>query len=396
MPLDARFNEAVAPLFVTGMGTEHVGPLLYSLVRMTRPRRVMEVGLGYTSPFLAQALADNAAEDAGDRACLEKAPEDDLRRSLLREPFFETPYRPSLHAIDDYSGEGTSAPRVLETLDRLGIHDFVKVHKSDFRGYSARIDRGFETIGFEKDGAQIDMRGQHVRREGDGLAIGGGRIVQAALGLQHRAGVVVQIRIFGREGEGALHGVAGGFGPAELLPHQGQIGMGAGIVRGDPGGLLIGFGGFFGPAQSMKGVAEDEQDGGIARRAIEGSAQCADRRFGQDGGVARAGIDRAADQAHGLLRPPNLQMQHAEKVQGRRIARFGLQQPGIGLGGFGRVAGLVMGGCQVQQLGSVQRPVVWRHGVAPRRRFQPHHIAGSGKAERHPRAFAVAIAGQLA
>lgn len=148
MPLDARFHEAVAPLFVPGMGTEHVGPLLYSIVRMTRPRRVMEVGLGYTSPFLAQALADNVVEDAEDRACLAERPEDDLRRSLLREPFFEAPYQPSLHAIDDHSGEGTSAPRVLETLDALGIHDFVEVHKADFRGYSAKIDRASLPLDF--------------------------------------------------------------------------------------------------------------------------------------------------------------------------------------------------------------------------------------------------------
>ena len=48
MPLDAKFYDTIAPLAVPGYGTEEVGPLLYSLVRMTRPRRVLEVGLGFT------------------------------------------------------------------------------------------------------------------------------------------------------------------------------------------------------------------------------------------------------------------------------------------------------------------------------------------------------------
>ncbi len=53
MPLDPRFYRAVEPLYFSGMGTEHVAPLLYTLARMTRPRSVLEVGLGYTTPFLA-------------------------------------------------------------------------------------------------------------------------------------------------------------------------------------------------------------------------------------------------------------------------------------------------------------------------------------------------------
>ena len=47
------------------MGTENVGQLLYSLVRMTRSWRLLEVGLGFTTPFLAQALKD-AAQDFSD------------------------------------------------------------------------------------------------------------------------------------------------------------------------------------------------------------------------------------------------------------------------------------------------------------------------------------------
>jgi hypothetical protein len=44
------------------MGAENLGPMLYNLVRFTKPARILEVGAGYTSAFLLQALRDNAVE----------------------------------------------------------------------------------------------------------------------------------------------------------------------------------------------------------------------------------------------------------------------------------------------------------------------------------------------
>ena len=54
-------REAFSP-FSPYSGTEHVAPLLYSLVRLTRPRVVVECGSGYTTLFLLVALAENSAE----------------------------------------------------------------------------------------------------------------------------------------------------------------------------------------------------------------------------------------------------------------------------------------------------------------------------------------------
>ena len=148
MSLDASFYKAVEPLFVPGMGTEHVGLLLYSMVRMIRPRTALEVGLGYTSPFLARALKDNLEEDAADRKVLAEAAEDDQRRVVLRQEFFELPYAPRLIAIDDYSDNDTSAPRVLESLYELGLDDLVDVHQVDFRGHAGKLDRALLPLDF--------------------------------------------------------------------------------------------------------------------------------------------------------------------------------------------------------------------------------------------------------
>ena len=45
--------------FRRGMGTEKVGPLLRTLVQMIRPQRILEVGAGYTTPFLLDGLKAN-------------------------------------------------------------------------------------------------------------------------------------------------------------------------------------------------------------------------------------------------------------------------------------------------------------------------------------------------
>jgi hypothetical protein len=139
MPLDVNFYKAVEPLYYPGMGTEHVAPLLYSLIRMTRPRRVLEVGLGYTTPFIAQALVDNVGEFEADRHLLANPGEDDERRLVLAEEYHEGDYAPSHHAIDDFSDEGSSGQAALEVVRALNLESVIRIHQGDFRGHSLEM-----------------------------------------------------------------------------------------------------------------------------------------------------------------------------------------------------------------------------------------------------------------
>jgi predicted O-methyltransferase YrrM len=59
---DPNFLRLIKPLYDLHMGAENLGPMLYNLVRFTKPARILEVGAGYTSAFLLQALRDNAVE----------------------------------------------------------------------------------------------------------------------------------------------------------------------------------------------------------------------------------------------------------------------------------------------------------------------------------------------
>ena len=157
MPIDRRFLERVQSLNSPGMGTESAAFLLYSLVRMARPRSVMEVGLGYTTPFIALALADAREEFEYDRRVIEEDIEAPARRGLLAPEYHRHDYTPRLHAIDDFSLESSTAPKVLGVLKDLGLERFVRVHEGDFRGYSrnlSKIDLPLDFVWFDCGGPQ--------------------------------------------------------------------------------------------------------------------------------------------------------------------------------------------------------------------------------------------------
>jgi predicted O-methyltransferase YrrM len=160
MPLDGEFLRAVAPLRSADMGTELMGPLLYSLIRSTRPVRLLEVGMGYTTPFILAALADNAADAERERqALVDKTTDAVIRLSgaggterpqviddwvradpaLARPAFYHAPHAPRLHAIDLLNHPTTTAGRVQDVVERLGLERFLALHLGDFRGMSAAV-----------------------------------------------------------------------------------------------------------------------------------------------------------------------------------------------------------------------------------------------------------------
>jgi predicted O-methyltransferase YrrM len=136
------------------MGTENAAWFLYSLVRMLRPRRLLEVGLGYTTPFLLQALADNVAEADDDRRCTDAGVANDARGTVLN-PAWPREYAPQLVAIDDFSNSASSAPHVLQVVRELGLECHLQLQRGDFRGQAARAagERGaFDLVWFDCGG----------------------------------------------------------------------------------------------------------------------------------------------------------------------------------------------------------------------------------------------------
>jgi len=168
---DPTFLRACRPLHVQHMGCENMGPLLYALVRFVKPGRVLEVGAGYTSLWLLQALSDNDAEL---EACAQSVAADGYQVATaewmvaeglppltrrLPQTTTATPATPSdaqsdalppgdatpvivprsrmstLHAIDDMGeaegGNRGSAHMVCEIATQRGLRERLTLHEGD-------------------------------------------------------------------------------------------------------------------------------------------------------------------------------------------------------------------------------------------------------------------------
>ncbi|MEU6405192.1 class I SAM-dependent methyltransferase [Streptomyces sp. NPDC046985] len=160
-PRDQEFRAAVEGLRVPGMGTEAVAPLLSGLIHLVRPRRVLEIGMGHTTPYLARALAETEglaeAEAVGlarktrpyladgrelDEEWLESEP------ALLVPSSYREPFRPRLVAVDDLSDAASSAPQVNRVLAELGLDRWVTVVNADMRSAVDRLPGDFRPVDF--------------------------------------------------------------------------------------------------------------------------------------------------------------------------------------------------------------------------------------------------------
>ena len=59
---DTYLNTFLSLIFSQLLPVENLGPLLYSFIRFTKRRRIVEVGAGYTTLWILQALKDNELE----------------------------------------------------------------------------------------------------------------------------------------------------------------------------------------------------------------------------------------------------------------------------------------------------------------------------------------------
>jgi hypothetical protein len=60
--VNTKFASHLASLYNPHMGVENMGPFLYSFLRLVKRRQIVEIGAGYTSAWILQALHDNDEE----------------------------------------------------------------------------------------------------------------------------------------------------------------------------------------------------------------------------------------------------------------------------------------------------------------------------------------------
>ena len=104
-----------------------------------------------------QALKDNIEEFETDRNILRGSLEAAQRKAILMSGHYDADYAPRLHAIDDYSTEGSSAPQVIDVLEKLNLRHLAQLYEGDFRGRSGTLDadaRPLDFIWFDCGGAE--------------------------------------------------------------------------------------------------------------------------------------------------------------------------------------------------------------------------------------------------
>ena len=117
--------------FRPGMGTENVAPFLRSLAQLVRPHRILEVGAGYTTPFLLEALVNNTRV---------------LNDGNLKEEYLsDYSYESKLIVIDDMSlGDLQVLPGMVDILSS----PYVEFVEGKFEGKSEYLKKNYGLFDF--------------------------------------------------------------------------------------------------------------------------------------------------------------------------------------------------------------------------------------------------------
>jgi hypothetical protein len=133
----ARWAEATRPLYEIQMGTEHMAPLLYSIIRFTKPDKVLEVGAGFTTIFALQALRDNDEEVSMYQGLNRQSQEGSFawpKLNWVNEGYLQRSggyMHSQLHCVDNMAHTGTTARLVSTVADALGLEDRLRFTEGD-------------------------------------------------------------------------------------------------------------------------------------------------------------------------------------------------------------------------------------------------------------------------
>jgi tetratricopeptide (TPR) repeat protein len=121
-----------------GMGTENIGGFLRALAQMVRPNRILEIGAGYTTPFLLEALINN---------------ERVFNDGNLEEAYFKNyDYAPKLVVIDDMSLDDLMKKPGMNNLITSKYIDFIEGKFEDKADLLLNKYRNFDFVWFDCGG----------------------------------------------------------------------------------------------------------------------------------------------------------------------------------------------------------------------------------------------------
>jgi|TARA_B100000315_G_C14562499_1_gene581225 predicted O-methyltransferase YrrM len=123
--LDENFSNIV---------TENVGPFLYSTIKTIRPKKILEIGAGYTSIFFAKALQEINEEDSFDNDLINKQSElqEWERRKKLLNKNYNFNQKTKLIIVDNFSKVKHDTARPVDNaISKLRLDEFIDFVEGD-------------------------------------------------------------------------------------------------------------------------------------------------------------------------------------------------------------------------------------------------------------------------
>jgi hypothetical protein len=125
-----KFITEIKPLVSLTMGTEHMSPLLYSLIKFVRPHRLLEIGSGLSTIYILAALKElyelEKKEYNGNQT--------NFNLNFKNKEYYKH-NKPEfiLHSFDNYIHPHSNANKVQKIADKLKLNKYLKLWNTDYR-----------------------------------------------------------------------------------------------------------------------------------------------------------------------------------------------------------------------------------------------------------------------
>jgi predicted O-methyltransferase YrrM len=130
---DKKFLGHASSVYNPHMGVENLGPFLHSFIRFTKKRKVVEIGAGYTSLWILQALKENDEELGRIRALGRNQTLRLMNITWAIPPYVENfDHEPAkLLCIDNFSHQKETATGASAVSKSLGLDSYVEFRRGD-------------------------------------------------------------------------------------------------------------------------------------------------------------------------------------------------------------------------------------------------------------------------
>ena len=171
-----EFQKQLRRLSSASMGTEHMGPMLYAMIKFIRPHRILEIGSGLTTLFILAAL-----KEISDLEKVEfNGKQSNYNLDFKNHDYYQMQHpKFCLHTFDNFKHPKTSAGHVVKIASELGLESFLKFWNTEYQNLPKVLnkdDQIFDMIwcdvgGLQNYVTQLNMLGPLLPNHIDGYLI---------------------------------------------------------------------------------------------------------------------------------------------------------------------------------------------------------------------------------